>query len=76
VREDFYWQRTLAPLVNFVADPRHAADHEATRRRGVTLGRKVRKPYGFRHDLRMAWHHLRHTGVKATVDKAFARLRR
>jgi len=75
VREDFYWERTLATLVNFVANPRHAADHAATRRRGASLGGRAHKPYGFRHDLRMAWHHLRHTGVKATAVKAFARLR-
>ncbi len=75
VREDFYWKRTLAPLVNFVANPQHAADHAETRRRGVALSGKVRKPYGLRHDLRMAWHHLLHTGVKATAAKIVARVR-
>jgi hypothetical protein len=76
VRQDFYWKRTLAPLVNFVANPQHAADHAATRRRGIAIGGRVRKPYGLRHDLRMAWHHLRHTGVRATLGKVFARLGR
>jgi len=76
VRQDFYWERTLAPLVNFVAHPQHAADHAATRRRGITIGGRVRKPYGVQHDLRMAWHHLRYTGVKATLGKVFTRLGR
>jgi len=74
VRQDFYWERTLAPLVNFVAHPEHASDHAATRRRGVMISGRVRKPYGLRHDLRMAWHHLRHTGVRSTLGKVLSRL--
>ncbi|MGV8876250.1 MAG: glycosyltransferase [Rhodoglobus sp.] len=76
VRQVFYWKHVLAPLVDFVANPKHAADHAETRRKGVASTRKVLKPYGFWHDLRMAVHHLHHSGVRATVAKALARLHR
>ena len=72
VREEFYWERTLAPLVEFVRHPRKAAD--AGTRSRVAVGGKARKPYGFIHNLRMAWHHLRHTGLSATFTKVRRRL--
>lgn len=75
VRERFLWERTLAPLVEFVRSPSHAADWTG-QRRAAALGGSRRKPYGLRHDLRMAWHHLRHSGVRATAAKLAARLRR
>jgi glycosyltransferase involved in cell wall biosynthesis len=76
VREAFTWQNTLAPLVAFVADPTHAADYTGVRGRRGSLTGKTRKPYGLRHNARMALHHLRHTGVTATWRKLRSRLTR
>ena len=74
VREQFFWDRTLEPLVSFAREPRHAADFTGQR----TLGRAAigsgRKPYGLRHDLRMAWHHLRNSGIRTTFAKLRNRL--
>src|SRR5690606_37555023 len=89
VAGDFVWERALAPLEVFVREPRHAADFAAVRdgsgvvRTGGTgilgsgvLGADGRKPYGLRHNLSMTWHHLRHSGVRATAGRLARRLRR
>lgn len=75
VRERFVWEHTLGPLVEFVRNPSHAADWTG-QRRSAALGTNHRKPYGIRHDLRMAWHYLRHDGVTSTVRRMSNRLRR
>lgn len=75
VREAFYWERALEPLVTFLRTPSHAADRVGGASKRSPLGASGPKPYGRRHDLRMAWHHLRHTGVRATVAKVMNRLR-
>lgn len=74
VREEFFWERTLAPLVEFVRQPRHAADFTGERQVAVAFAGGGRKPYGLRHDASMAWHHLRHSGVRVTVTKLVNRL--
>ncbi len=76
VRESFMWHNTLAPLVDFVRDPRHAADYTGNRSRGSSLTRKSRKQYGFCHNVRMALHYVRHEGVAATWRKLRSRLTR
>ncbi|MHA6693986.1 glycosyltransferase family 4 protein [Homoserinimonas sp. A520] len=73
VAEDFTWERVLAPLTEFVRAPARAADHGAPGGRGATMG-KTRKPYGFRHNARMALHHLQHSGVRVTWQKLRRRM--
>lgn len=73
VAEDFTWERVLAPLAEFVRNPSRAADHGAAGARGTTMG-KTRKPYGFRHNARMALHHLQHSGVQVTWHKLRRRM--
>lgn len=75
VAADFTWERTLKPLLEFVRHPHHAADITMGRNNSRPLDRGRRKPYGFRHDLSMAWHHLRNSGPRATFSKLVGRLR-
>lgn len=84
VARDFVWERALAPLVEFIREPHHAADLAAVRSgsgaSGILSGGSRRgagrKPYGLRHNLSMTWHHLRNSGVKATARRLARRLRR
>jgi glycosyltransferase involved in cell wall biosynthesis len=73
---DFTWERTLAPLVAFVENPRHAADYSGSRTGAMLTVDSAARPYGFRHDLAMAFHHLKNSGVRATAAKVVRRLRR
>jgi glycosyltransferase involved in cell wall biosynthesis len=74
VRERFYWAHTLAPLVEFVREPRHAADYPQNRQNVPGGGGTTRKPYGLRHDLSMAWHHLVNAGPSAVFTRIRGRL--
>ncbi|MDF1479149.1 glycosyltransferase [Leifsonia sp. H3M29-4] len=74
VREDFVWERALAPLVEFVRAPRRAADQ--TDGRSVQHAGRRRKPYGVGHDLRMFWHYLRAEGARGALRRVTARMRR
>ena len=73
VAQGFTWERVLAPLVEFVRNPHYAADHGASVNSVIATG-KMKKPYGLRHDTAMAFHHLRHSGIRATIDKLRRRL--
>jgi GT2 family glycosyltransferase len=82
VRERFFWEHTLAPLVNFVDAPHRAADL-IERRLAVRDGsavvaprRKRRKPYGLAHNLRLVRHHLGNGGPRVVLQKVRNRLRR
>jgi hypothetical protein len=78
VREQYTWARVLEPLVRFVAAPYHAADYVPGRAAmgaggaGSGRGASGRRTAGLGHDLRMAAHHLRHSGVR----DVWARIRR
>lgn len=75
VRERFTWPVVLEPLRAFVADPHHAADYAPGRdAMGGGAGRRARKLSGPGHDLRMAWHHLRHSGVRDVVRRVRRRV--
>ena len=76
VREQFTWENTLAPLVAFVRDARHAADYTGDRRDLAPKGASSRKPYGLAHDVRMAWHHLVNAGPGAVLSRVRGRLTR
>lgn len=72
VREGFTWPVVLHSLVRFVDAPRHAADYVPGRHGMGVGGGTARRTSGLAHDIRMALHHLRHSGVRDVV----ARLRR
>ncbi len=74
VREQFTWERVLAPLVEFVRAPHRAADHSAGRV-DRSAGGKRRKPYGAGHDARMFWHYLRAEGPVRALARVTSRLR-
>jgi len=78
VRERYYWEAALAPLLDFVAGPHHAADnsHFADGSAAVKRYRERRKRSGFRHNLRMASHYLTNGGPLVVFDKVRSRLRR
>lgn len=76
VREDFYWDRVLAPLVDFVRNPWHAADYSGRRSSRSTKGETRRMQHGLRHDLAMALHHLRNSGPADVVSRIRGRLGR
>lgn len=79
VRERYYWEAALAPLVEFVADAQHAADN-----RGMTAGqsaiaarnRKRRRRTGLRKDVERALFYLRNGGVGVVVAKVKKRIGR
>jgi hypothetical protein len=73
VREQFVWERTLAPLVEFVRAPRRAVDHAEARVDRSGGGRR-RKPHGPAHDLRMLWHYLRAEGPGGVWRRVRGRL--
>ena len=76
VREQFYWERTLAPLVEAVRRAEHAADWTGSRADLARANRSARRTSGLGHDLRMAWHHLVNSGPSAVTSRIRARLTR
>ncbi|TFD86273.1 glycosyltransferase [Cryobacterium serini] len=82
VREEFEWENTLAPLVEFVRNPRHAADRgiairdEQNRGVGALRAPQRRKPYGVRHDLDLVVHHLKNGGPRLVAIKVLNRIKR
>lgn len=79
VRERFYWQTTLAPLVSFIEDARPAADRLE---RGLgevktpqTPRRRPTPMYGVRHDLSRVRHYLSDGGVSVVMGKVATRVK-
>ncbi len=77
-RQRYLWETTLEPLRRIARTPRHAPDIEAAGGRDAlaTAARELLEPAdrpGFARDLRVAWHHLRHAGVRDVVRRAMAR---
>ena len=73
VRQDFTWDKTLAPLIEFCRDPRPAPDRvppEQVVAKPKTLVGKVRRDY------RTARRYLNDQGVGALVAATTARLKR
>ena len=78
VRDRFLWERTLEPLRRIAREPRHAADIEAAGSRDALAmsTRGLLEPTdrpGLRRDLRVAWHYVRHGGVREVVRRVTAR---
>ena len=81
VREDYYWDRVLRPLIEFVANPSHAADHHTAHGRGST-GRlsiqrtQPRRKSGVRHGVSRTFFYLKNGGPRVVAQKIANRLRR
>ncbi len=73
VRERFRWSVVLAPLVQFMSDPRHAADWTGDPRSSRPKTRSRRRS-GLVHNVRQTLFHLRHGGVRVAVSKVRSRL--
>jgi glycosyltransferase involved in cell wall biosynthesis len=78
VRDRFLWETTLEPLRRVAREPRRAADVEAAGGRAALAAslRGLLEPAdrpGLKRDLRVAWHYLRHGGVREVVRRATAR---
>ena len=79
VRERYYWERALAPLVDFVADAHLAQDNQH-----LALGaapakarpRQRQKQSGLRHDVGLAVHYFKVGGPAVVLKKVQSRLRR
>jgi glycosyltransferase involved in cell wall biosynthesis len=81
VATGFRWDTVLAPLVDFVRHPHHAAD----RPEGVATGvarelsagaGKSRPTHGLRHDVSMTWHYLVNSGPRTVLRKVGRRMGR
>jgi glycosyltransferase involved in cell wall biosynthesis len=76
VRSDYEWDRTLRPLVEFVAGAHPAADRlDAGAVERLKRQRRKRRS-GFRHDVGLAIMYLRTSGPRTVMDKVLRRLRR
>ena len=64
-----------ARLVNFVRFKSHASSVRCGTDIGKGHPRAEHKEYMVRHDLSMAWHHLRNSGPRVTFGKLVGRLR-
>lgn len=80
VRADYEWGTVLAPLIDFVSKPAHAADlvaggvvgaGEFSSRRPVVR----RKKHGLRHDAGLFVHYLRNGGPGVVLKKVKSRIR-
>jgi glycosyltransferase involved in cell wall biosynthesis len=81
VREQFYWDRVLEPLVQFVAEARHAPDLVRTTKRGkksrgIEPQRKPSRKVGVRHNVTRAVFYLRNGGPLVVARKVARRLKR
>ncbi|MGL4340368.1 MAG: glycosyltransferase [Rhodoglobus sp.] len=78
VRESYFWEETLAPLVDFITLPRHAGDSTSSSSGSahITRPRRRRKRSGLRHDLGLVRHYLINGGPLVVFDKIRRRLRR
>jgi GT2 family glycosyltransferase/glycosyltransferase involved in cell wall biosynthesis len=84
VREEFFWERAMAPLVEFCRAPTRAADRlpdaaaggtATVQRRSATTTRVVRR-FGLRRDLQRALYYMRNGGVRSVIERLQARRRR
>ncbi|MEC5150968.1 glycosyltransferase [Cryobacterium sp. GrIS_2_6] len=81
VRADYEWKTVLAPLVDFVADPRHSPDLLASgvvtpgeARKSHRRPEVRRKKHGLRHDAGLFVHYWRAGGVRAVAKKVRSRI--
>jgi GT2 family glycosyltransferase/glycosyltransferase involved in cell wall biosynthesis len=76
VRQEYFWERALAPLIEFVANAHLASDNVGLATGlGPRRNRRVKRS-GLRHDLGMVAYYLRTSGPTAVARKVKNRLRR
>lgn len=73
-RDDYRWERALAPLVEFCLSPAPAPDADTARRRRSTAGgtsfeRVLAMPKGRRRDFALLVHYLRQGGLTLAREK-------
>jgi glycosyltransferase involved in cell wall biosynthesis len=81
VREEFYWSRTLRPLVEFCRDPRPAPDRDLVMSRSGTQGgtsfeRILAMPRGPRRDIALFRHYWKQGGPALVRSKMLSRRER
>ncbi|NTV38812.1 MAG: glycosyltransferase [Demequinaceae bacterium] len=77
VRERYFWETALAPLVDFAANPSHAGDHGTTARRNLLASSTTRRRRtGLRHDVGRAVFYLKAAGPMMVLRKVRGRLTR
>lgn len=81
VREEFMWSRALAPLVEFCADPKPAADRDLVFSRSAASGgtpfeRILAMPRGPRRDFALFRHYWRQGGPRLVRSKMLTRRER
>lgn len=79
VRERYYWDAALAPLVEFVADAQHSKDQRgiaANQSASAARMRRRKRHTGLRHDAGRVLFYLKNGGAGVVVDKVRRRLRR
>lgn len=77
VRERYYWDVALAPLVNFVANARHSKDQS-----GIAVGQRAaaartrhrKRRTGWRHDAGRVLFYLKNGGARVVMGKVRSRL--
>lgn len=81
VREEFFWSRTLAPLVEFCRDPRPAPDRDLVMSRsgaqgGTSFERILAMPRGPRRDFALLRHYWKQGGPALVRSKMLTRRER
>jgi glycosyltransferase involved in cell wall biosynthesis len=83
VREDFFWDKALAPLVEFCRAPVSAADKQNARESGTTPGRQKKavvpvhtRKTGLSRDIDRALYYLKEGGPAAVAAQVMERRRR
>jgi hypothetical protein len=76
VAAHYTWPVVLAPLVEFVNDPKPAADRADPAARERARRQRLKRRSGLRHDIGLVMSHLRTSGPRVVVGKIWKRLRR
>lgn len=79
VRQRYYWETALSPLLDFVAQAHHAGDNLSLTTGqfvAASRSRKRRRRSGLRHDLGRVFFYLKNGGAGVVVDKVKRRLKR
>jgi len=78
VREQFYWDTVLEPLVSFVADARPSNDRIGLNPSKPIAARRIapKRRSGIRHDIGLIGHYMKNGGPKIVVTKIKSRLSR
>jgi len=76
VRERFYWETVLQPLIDFVADPHPAGDRQFGPLSTQRVARKRKKRSGALHNVSRVVYYLRTGGIGVVAAKLRNRIRR